>query len=1107
MPDWRDEVSGAVRAWLGTVRPGVRTPTWRPIGTARPEGQGWFVIDLRGAQLTQTGPEDLETLRLSRDRPTGATRSDETGYRVLDAALQGEILRVRVAAHVVDHDLRVWALKQPPTYLIETLRDCLAALNEPGLADALANGRLSPLPPSTDGPLNPEQQQAYAACRTPGLRLVWGPPGTGKTMVLRRAIADLVTAGKRVLLVSSTNIAVDNALAGVVDELKPPAGLLVRVGTPQLLEIARNAAVSLPSLKAARCREVADRRVAVEQQLVELGRATKRLEDLTTALEGYDHEAYVRAASLLTTERRIASIAEQAQERAKASDAAGQAATDAEVALVAAASALEEIGVARDHLEEAARLERQLERMDIAVGGLHAETLEVDADRRKIERRLNAIDSLGRLEQLSLTGERRRLRRELKALVGELADLAGRERDATYKAERYRKLVEPEIRENRRRAKPVNEAEVKRRVSMLKAAQLANDQAISVVASAEEALDRARLDLLTAEAGPRPTPEHRRLVAEAERERWPHLYAELAALRQQAQNAAPELSRLEQQHEQLIAELERLGRGAEKVIIREARLIATTLARFRLNSVVYQGPYDVVLVDEVSAATAPEVLLAVAKAAETAVLFGDFLQLGAVTDEAVKKLDNADVERWLLRDCFSLCGIENPSDAEESARQGRGCIVLSAQYRFGADLMDLANRLMYADILRSGRNLPSREDDDPEIVMLDTDGLDDLANVRRTKRVAGWWPAGTLLARILAQQHLEENATVGIISPYGPQAQASLEALRNIEGTERPVAADAGTAHRFQGREFDFVVFDLVEDGTTDGWMAQADPRGNSWQREGVRLFNVAATRARHRLYLIGSRSAVDAKARGHEGAPLRVVHELLRAGRIRVMRATELLTPVGADPAVELDPFSQGLAAAAGRYVRIVGIHDERSFFAVLEGYLGRAQESIWIWAPWTAGRAEMVLPLLKTTVGRGVRVSIFTRPERAQSRESWRERLQELRAIVPRVVAYANMHQKIVVVDRRVTLLGSLNPLSHRDTREVMVEHEGQWFATNLLQHEHAEHFANPPECAVCKATAELRRATPDNPHPAWSWRCGVRGCAWTMDATPPGFRTHSA
>jgi hypothetical protein len=1104
MPDWRDEVSGAVDAWLRAVPPGARAPTWKQIGTARPEGAGSFVVDLRGSQKTQP-PEELETLRLSRRRPTEATEGDDSGYRVLDAVLEGEILRVRVAAHVVEHDLRLWALRQPPTYLVETLRDCLAGLADPGLADALARGRLSPPPAPSNGPLNPEQRQAYAACRTPGLRLVWGPPGTGKTMVLRRAIADLIETGKRVLLVSSTNVAVDNALAGVIEELKPPPGMLVRVGTPHLEEIAYNPDVSLRPLKEARCQHVADRRAAVEQRLVELGRTANRVENLTVTLNGYDHPAYERATGLLTAERRIARLAERAHQLASEAEAARRTALDNEQRLVAATAALDEIGVARQHLQGAATLQRRLEQMDLAVRKLHARLLEAEADRRKIERKRNAIESLGRLERLSMIHERRRLQHGLKVLEGTLADLATQERAAASKVEQHRNRLESEIAQHRRRAQPVDDSEVERLESALVTARQARDQANELVISAEEALERANLDLLTAESGPRPTPEHRQLVVEAEREQWPQLYTELCALREQMQNAAPEVAQLEQQHEQLVKELEKFGRDAEKVIIREARLIATTLAKFRLSPAVYQGPYDVVLVDEVGAATVPEVLLAVAKAKETAVLFGDFMQLGAVIDKVVKKLQNGDVKRWLLRDCFSVCGVERPFDIEASAGQGRNCIVLRAQYRFGSDLMDLANRLTYEGKLRAGRPVPSRDEDDPEIVLLDTDGLGDLARVRRTSSVAGWWPAGSLLGRILAQQHLEENATVGIIAPYGVQAQASLEALRDVEGAERQGAADAGTAHRFQGREFDFVVFDLVEDGTTNGWIAQANPAGSSWPREGARLFNVAATRARHRLYLVGSRSAVNAKG-SLPGVPLRVVHDLIGTGGIRVVRAAELLTPAGADPAAELDPFSQGLAEAVGRYIRIVGIHDERSFFVALAGYLERAQQSVWIWAPWTASRMDMVLPLLRAAVER-VQVNIFTRPERAQPRESWRDRLRELREIVPRVVSYSNMHQKIVVVDRRITLLGSLNPLSHRDTREVMVEHEGSWFAADLLRHEHAEYFIDPPECDVCKAPAELRRAPPDKPDdPPWSWHCGVRGCAWRQDATPPSLASRS-
>ncbi len=148
-------------------------------------------------------------------------------------------------------------------------------------------------------------------------------------------------------------------------------------------------------------------------------------------------------------------------------------------------------------------------------------------------------------------------------------------------------------------------------------------------------------------------------------------------------------------------------------------------------------------------------------------------------------------------------------------------------------------------------------------------------------------------------------------------------------------------------------------------------------------------------------------------------------------------------------------------------------------------------------------MLPLLKATVDRGVRVTVFTRPEQQQPREAWRERLNALRGVVPRVVAYYNMHQKIVVIDHHITLLGSLNALSHRDTREVMVEHKGRWFAIQMLQHEHAEHFANPPQCGNCKTTAELRRSSPRDPGPPWTWQCSTRTCRWTQDATPPAAR----
>lgn len=60
---------------------------------------------------------------------------------------------------------------------------------------------------------NPNQREAVTKILTaPDLCLIQGPPGTGKTTVIAEAIYQLAVTGKRVLLASQSNDAVDNAL-------------------------------------------------------------------------------------------------------------------------------------------------------------------------------------------------------------------------------------------------------------------------------------------------------------------------------------------------------------------------------------------------------------------------------------------------------------------------------------------------------------------------------------------------------------------------------------------------------------------------------------------------------------------------------------------------------------------------------------------------------------------------------------------------------------------------------------------------------------------------------------------------------------------------------
>lgn len=67
--------------------------------------------------------------------------------------------------------------------------------------------------------------------------VIWGPPGTGKTKTIAQAIEAHLNAGRRILLVSHANAAVDEALEDVAEQLKTTPfyneGKLVRLGIPQ----------------------------------------------------------------------------------------------------------------------------------------------------------------------------------------------------------------------------------------------------------------------------------------------------------------------------------------------------------------------------------------------------------------------------------------------------------------------------------------------------------------------------------------------------------------------------------------------------------------------------------------------------------------------------------------------------------------------------------------------------------------------------------------------------------------------------------------------------------------------------------------------------------
>ena len=81
--------------------------------------------------------------------------------------------------------------------------------------------------------------QDYALRRIPDspVTFIWGPPGTGKTRTLSKIAQEAILNGKRVLMLSYSNVSVDGALLRLAKSSDYEAGQIIRYGYPRIKEL------------------------------------------------------------------------------------------------------------------------------------------------------------------------------------------------------------------------------------------------------------------------------------------------------------------------------------------------------------------------------------------------------------------------------------------------------------------------------------------------------------------------------------------------------------------------------------------------------------------------------------------------------------------------------------------------------------------------------------------------------------------------------------------------------------------------------------------------------------------------------------------------------
>lgn len=992
--EWVDAKAAVIRRTA--ERMPVRRDGKRRVSGVRSDddrGPGWFVVTerLSPAQSEALGEADLRAVQ-------GGV---EVVYDILAVVTELDSIHVYASPEAPGRglSLHIPATDQRSIWL--GLADGLAAVHANPLLGQFANHALTPvqrLPETHTVPgwsdLNSAQKEAVAACCSSGLQLVWGPPGTGKTHVIAAAIAHLLGVGRRVLLVSSTNIAVDSALHGALELVQPEVGVMIRVGATHLPTLAQDGRADLDQLCARRQGDLQIELVRLRAEQEGLCRPGEAQSAAEQRLAGFDPEGY-------------------------------------EVALdrVAHRRSLEEVHV---ELDAAAReLDRAQEAVLVAHAAfLRATSREAIADEWFAHECLrHATDIVSGLETLGGRERRPRLRHARRARAG-WARVRG---EAAARAEEsQRKLVEAGIGSDGQVLSRAEAAAMQARTDRREVEARNLHQSLKDVADALGSLKLA-------------SPGEEALVATQE-ELWA-LHGQLPDLREQAQQAESRRRGVVREIERLQEHLAVEKRRLQKELVAAARVVGTTLTQIALKPWVTEQAFDHVIVDEAAAAHLPHLLHAVGRANRGAVLVGDYMQNGPIVDKNLP----VEVRALFERDVFSYFEVTEPKESATKA----GCVVLTEQFRFGPVLTDLANRVAYDGVLTTGG------DHRADVVVVTVDGLPEQLRMiqRGGRRHAGWWPIGAFLARALAEHHRDGSSAsaFGVVVPYTPQRAVTAAAL---EDAGLGLVA-VGTSHAFQGRQFDVVLADLVEDG--QGWMAGARRDGDSYQFDGLRLFNVAATRPRRLLYVLLTRAAL-VKA---QGGPLLALQQMTQSGAARLVDAGHLLGLSEAERPDADTPEGQLLAALAP-YVRVAALNDEDGAIEEVVARIDEACEELWCWSAWVGKNAADIADALDRAHQRGVEVHVVARPA-SQVQGSNRKSLERLSQRVPQVVFMRDMHQKLVIADRRWSVVGSMNMLSHGATpstrlRDFMMTVEGPRFAQQLLDHQHAAELGQHRVCPTC-------------------------------------------
>jgi len=767
------------------------------------------------------------------------------------------------------------------------------------------------MPPSESDFLTKEQKETLAQSLGSEVTFVWGPPGTGKTTTLSYLANELLLRDNSILLVSHTNVAIDNALERIAKILQKRKderyfnGLVLRIGNSPDKDFFNNfRELSLDHWVEEKGRELN----------IELAKLEQKLEKESGTLDKLNN-ALALFSSIASTKENINSI--QSDIKGTTEDL-----TDSKDKVRTIES---RIGSTKAKLEKAENL-NPLSRF---FSGLNP---------KKLENSLSELSARLKKESSELS----RLQYKLKAQA------------------RYLQTAEKNLRDLQKRLTELSEEE------------------------------KVTLEQVT--------------------------------LLEKVKTQKAVIEEVKQQIEVMKNIIDELVHR----IINDARLIGTTITKGYLNEDIYNRTFDVVIVDEASMAPLPALFFDCGLSAAKVVIIGDFRQLPPIA-----MANHELVDKWLKRDIFEVFGITEKINKGEGEQR---LAILQEQRRMPKEIAELVNKRIYMRNPLITEKKPSDEDKKEKdvidskpfpkqkVILCDTSEFNPWCT-RSPVRRSPFNVYSALLSVYLAEQALLSGVDqVAILTPY--RAQNSL--IHKLVADKASVDKNferitPASVHRFQGRESELIIFDLVE-----GPMREIKWLGGGFDSEAMRLINVAVTRARAKIVFIANLKYLKTKLRSE--SILRQILEDVEANH-PIVNTQEFFPfikiPVERVESIKLDDA-------------VPQFCNQAFFYKAFQKDLSQAEDKVVIISPFiTQNRIASFEAIFRELHQKGVRTFIITKPFREQSlsQDSGKEIAENLRRFNIEVIIKPLSHEKLAIIDGKIIWHGSLNILSHKNTSELMV------------------------------------------------------------------------